>query len=281
MPHLLRSGRPESVVLSVIFFPSTLAYAVWLFCEHYNLAVFNNETLKSTLEQQLNVANLNGSSVRLVVTLAKEVEMFDPAKPASGALFSAEPSLSYIPEYRELSRESNETIIACLLATASIPLGVLKRIKIGDSFYVDGGYADNGPILPAIEAGFDEIFVVHTNPRGEVNGADIRTAEGLRKRLQALKRTFEVYRLSSSLVDLYKAKYRRWISFGLFPPDKSNIVLCPEVKITAKVVHIVPSVSLGSLLGSILFLTPTRTTRLIALGYSDASEAIRALSEGQ
>lgn len=51
-----------------------------------------------------------------------------------------------------------------VLASAAIPI-IFPAIKIGESFYYDGGIRQNTPLRPALHNGADKIIVISFNPR--------------------------------------------------------------------------------------------------------------------
>jgi len=54
----------------------------------------------------------------------------------------------------------DETIHQCVMASCSIPL-FFAPVDINDQHCFDGGMYDNIPVMPLIEAGCDEIIIVH------------------------------------------------------------------------------------------------------------------------
>jgi NTE family protein len=62
----------------------------------------------------------------------------------------------YIP----LCEQDETAMVQYILASCSIPL-VFPAVSIGTTNYFDGGLYDNVPVKPLIEAGCDEIIIVH------------------------------------------------------------------------------------------------------------------------
>lgn len=73
---------------------------------------------------------------------------------------------SLIANYFKLNGCSADKITNIMLATSSLPI-IYDSVEIEDKFYIDGGIptpkADNVPIKPIYNAGFDIIIVVHLN----------------------------------------------------------------------------------------------------------------------
>jgi len=142
---------------------------------------------------------------------------------------------------------------------------------------VDGGATDNAPILAALEQGCNEIYVVHTNSLGLANGINITDQNGLARFLARTRRLRSLATIpASKLVAEYEQKFGHWIRWGLLPRDKSYGPLDSELPVTrdARVLHIVPSRPLGSLVRSLIFRSEQRTRWLIQLGHDDAGRVL-------
>lgn len=86
-----------------------------------------------------------------------------------------------IPEYRcwQAFVGSNpcEELIDTVLASAAFPVAYAPKV-INDIAYWDGGFLDNSPITPLIEAGFKHIIVIHLDTNPDI--ANIEQAEQFR-----------------------------------------------------------------------------------------------------
>ncbi len=206
------------------------------------MAALSERRLDQLIDKYVTVKEIATSKIPLIVTVARETDR--PAVPELGV---GAPGPVYAPKYVD-SRESASELKRWLLASASLPYGVLPHVRRGDEVYVDGGMADNAPILPALEAGCRDIFVIHTNPTGLANGQQITEVDGLSSHLS------------------------RCIHLRSFAEHGSAWALDgAPIHFTARLIHIRPSVSTGSLIRSLLFGDRAFVQQLDDLGYRDTS----------
>ncbi len=74
------------------------------------------------------------------------------------------------PEYMRITECKAQMDI--IRASASLPF-LSRKVRIGDSLYLDGGIADNIPLAKAEEAGCDRFIVILTHPYGYKRGEDL------------------------------------------------------------------------------------------------------------
>jgi predicted acylesterase/phospholipase RssA len=107
------------------------------------------------------------------VTTAERVERFDSAHPKIIALSSDPtdpleyrwaPSALYLPTYHALLPMQDADRRTLLRATAALPFGLVNSVDFRGSVFVDGGMADNIPLLPLVSLKLDLIVVVRLNP---------------------------------------------------------------------------------------------------------------------
>lgn len=256
--------------------PLCLSGAIWLACEHWELTVFSNRRLYRLLKKHIDATRLSNSKVRLIVTLSRETEIFDPANPSGFTFWTPpEPRASYVPEYRDVTNAAPGVLERCLLATASLPLGFLKPVQLEGHRYVDGGFTDNAPIRPVLEAGYREIFVIYTNHQGIVNGRRLTEIAKLAEHLSAAKRLLLLAAKTKKLLADYVARHGRRARWSLvLPKDDSWLRKLPAEAFDARIVHLVPSEPTGSLLGWLVRGDQARAKRLIELGYSDTMRLV-------
>jgi predicted patatin/cPLA2 family phospholipase len=71
----------------------------------------------------------------------------------------------YEPHYHELAGELDTAQLDLVMASAALPYGIVTPVVIGQRCHVDGGVADNLPLMPLIDRyPCDEIIVIRTNP---------------------------------------------------------------------------------------------------------------------
>jgi hypothetical protein len=234
--------------------PVFLSWGVWLLCEHWNVASFSERPLQALISKYIDANALQASGVRVFATVARETGCPLP-KGINGF-----PGAMYIPEYVEISAQGS-VVEPWLLATASIPFGILPYTTVGGHVFVDGGLADNAPVLPLLEAGCDEIFVIHTNASGTANREKIVEPAGLATHIvRCVQLRSVVISKSGETADLPQ----------MSPPT-----------FRARIVHVCPTQPLGSLLASLIFRSRQRAERLEQLGYADCVAVIHQFRERQ
>lgn len=238
------------VLMSTTFVPTYLTWGVWLACEHWNWAALSEARLAKLIKENIDERQIAKQRTRLVVTVARETEV--PPRPEFG---TGEPGPVYVPEYIQVSEAYGE-LHHWLLASASVPFGVLPHVRKGEEVYVDGGLVDNAPILPALEAGCQEIIVIHTNPEGTANGQRITSLEGLTAHLS---RCLVLRDLGSTALET-----------NVQVPRLLESLTADTQRFQSRIVHIRPSESTGSLIGSLLFGGKRFAEHLDNLGYRDA-----------
>jgi predicted acylesterase/phospholipase RssA len=91
----------------------------------------------------------------------------DAAARAQARTFAATANTADIPRefhiarYTELTAENAKTWGDVVVASASLPFGIVESEKLGDRDCVDGGVADNIPFYPAIALGADDLTVIY------------------------------------------------------------------------------------------------------------------------
>ncbi len=243
-----------NLYIAALYIPLWFAWGVWLACEHWNLATLSERRLAELIKKHIADAGTLPPQTRLVVTVARESEV--KAVPGLG---TGAPGPVYVPEYIEV-HGSTVDLRRWLLASASLPFGILPHLQHGEDVYVDGGVVDNAPILPALEAGCRDIVVVHTNANGVVNGQQITQHSGLTAHVS------RCLRLRAAGV----GQSFQFPAVQYAPPLETR-------HFEARVVHICPSAPPGSLLRSLLFGGRRLAQQLDELGYRDALAALKQL----
>jgi predicted acylesterase/phospholipase RssA len=278
-----------TVSAAAIFVTLALApYFIWRFLDRINLFVLDNEPLKYTITKHLRVGKVSASNQLVLVTSASKIEFFDPDQPnyikhyPSGkmerARYEAVFETCFIPHYAALNTKSDDELLRLLICTSSLPFGIFPRAaRQHDAGWtagaLDGGIADNTPLLPMLRLGVDRVIIIHLNHskgrrrrRVSLDAAEAKDAlivERLTRLAPQSEENFKSFK---------EANRKNWFSIWEWsrlqkPIDEQPAWAAPEL------VHIVPSKSLGGLLTGTLRFSGRKSARLIDLGYSDTMRA--------
>lgn len=239
-----------TIYMSVNFVPIYLSWAAWLACEHWNWAALSEGRLAGLIKDNIDEKLIAKHRTRLLVTVARETEVSPLPEFGTGG-----PGPVYVPEYIEAADASGE-LHRWLLASASVPFGILPHVRNEEAVYVDGGLVDNAPILPALEAGCREIVMIHTNAEAIANGQRLTDHDGLIAHLSRCRLLRDV-----GLMTLAEAE-----EVSALNTDENTV----KHQFQARIIHIRPSEPTGSLIRSLLFSGKPLAQRLDNLGYRDA-----------
>lgn len=158
--------------------------------------------------------------------------------------------VDYVPYYFELQKFTNTQIRELVLQSAALP-EIFARKEISGDEYVDGGIADNTPLLPVLQTTeVKTVIVIHLSAN--------QPADGL---------SLEVKKL--------KNRIRRAVR--LDPPPVTPFRLGDDRPgQTVRVLEIVPSRGLGGFMSGTLNFFSYKSRALMRLGYDDT---VRALLE--
>jgi predicted acylesterase/phospholipase RssA len=150
------------------------------------------------------------------------------------------------PQYVALQQMTPQQAVDLLVQTAALPEVFRPRPILGRNC-IDGGLADNTPILGVADDKPDTVFVVYLNHRyGKLDNVKRKELSRIRKIIQTLGANWD-----GPVVD--------WL-------------------FRTKIVPIIPSEDLGGLFLGTLNFTATKANKLIALGYGDALKQFRQLA---
>lgn len=263
-------------------------YYAWRLLDRVNLFVLDNEPLRRTITKHLRIEEVSASHQLVLVTSASKVELFDPDQPdyikhypdekASHARYEAVFETRFLPHYTALNGRSNEELLELLIRTSSLPFGIFPRVqqRHGAEWTrgtLDGGVADNTPLLPMLRLGVDRVIVIHLDH-----------SKGRRRRRASLDATEtreaaiieRLTRLAPESEQNFAAFVRRngnWFTLREWNRVEKPIRERP-VWAVPELVHIVPSRSLGGLLTGTLRFSGRKSVRLMDLGYSDAMKVL-------
>ncbi len=162
--------------------------------------------------------------------------------------------------------ENSEITYRHVLASAAIPL-LFPPVKIGKSWYIDGGFSLLRPLKPLLKAGASRIFTVFLTPRRP-------RREGAANILEMADRALEVI-LSSALaadrkqIESTNQEIVRLREKGI---DLSEFRLKPYREVS--VVPIYPSMELGKL-GSYLFSSKQQVNKMMEMGMTDCYRVLK------
>ncbi|WP_314963952.1 patatin-like phospholipase family protein [Bradyrhizobium cosmicum] len=177
------------------------------------------------------------------VTVAREVPPNSPhfALPTPG-VFAA--------HYAKLDGAPEAVRAQFAYASAALPFGIFAHAEIGGTTYVDGGVADNTPVLPMGRHGVNEVWIICLHP--------------------------DAFDLEEHLRNVYMQ------TMFLHGPTKTaeGLKAMEEWLKIVKVVYLVPRVFLGGLLTGTLNFNRRRTEALLRHGYRIATRALQQRASG-
>jgi hypothetical protein len=214
------------------------------------MSIFTNAPLRKMVEA-IDVDDVRAGTPEVICTIADE-PAYRRGTPR--------------PLYATLAKtEDRETAVEILMQSAAIP-EVFPMRPIWDGSYVDGGVADNTPILGVAGADTNTVIVVYLDHRMN------RVPSRYRK--WGIGRYREGGRILWQRSSAFKA-YEKGRFAELVARRREDLA---DVEFwSARVDHfsIVPSVALGGFVRGTLNFTARKARSLIALGYEDALMQLR------
>jgi hypothetical protein len=154
------------------------ALAIWSIAKASKAQIFANDSLMAELSTLLDLRKLRQRVSSLFVTRAVSRSFLDPfqrnykfgGSTYGGAEMSIDndPGMSdrWIAEYVDLCAETNALqAIEHLRVSAALPVAFPLGYSVHGEPVVDGGLADNVPVLPVLRTGVDWIIVVDLKPQ--------------------------------------------------------------------------------------------------------------------
>ena len=177
------------------------------------------------------------------VTVAQEIPPNSPyfALPGPG-VFNA--------RYEQLHLLTADLRTRYAFASAALPYGIFPQVEIDKKIYIDGGVADNTPVLPMADEGVDEVWIICLQPEPldlQEHLRNIRIQAIIAKGPAMMRQSFD--------------RQDKWLKKVQF-------------------VTLAPCVSLGSLLTGTLNFNKRRTEACIRHGYRVAKRALRNPAAG-
>jgi hypothetical protein len=258
-------------------------------------SAFRTTRLTKLIENLVPAGSFVESPVESYVTIAVETKIFDPAdrlhtRTVSNGFMRKRtlklaPRLVYQPHYLQLGdveRKGGIRLVHTFLKLSSALPIIFPVMRLDRAWIADGGLADNVPILPLLEGGCTRVFVIHLSGTGSDTSNDQRfnlmTKEGLLAKLlqqKRLQRLEDYYLRTKSFIDLDAWNEIRGLTASdpLFKKERKE-------SLTADVIHVVPSVSLGSFLTGTLNFTARKARWLMRLGQQDMAAVLDELHIG-
>lgn len=221
----------------------------------------------------------------LYVTVAQEQDVFDPDRPSwrwRGLVPRAGARPAWVPKYTNVTHSLPKETQSSILRSSAMPFVIDAGSPSTIHRQVDAGVADNLPIKPLIDEGCGLIIAVHLNDSGKDSRWKLTDEVQLKDRTEHIHRlqtlaqfgpddTLARFRAEVGDPTIYEYYLSRIKKKGRGPILESRYEWNPP-----KIVHIVPSQSLGNFFTGTLNFSRRKASRLIDLGYKDALATIRA-----
>jgi predicted acylesterase/phospholipase RssA len=269
--RLLQIGiMPIAALFLLVLGVSILGW--WRLFEIHNtiadrFALFSNEPLQKLVGRSLVPSKIRLAPFPTYVTLTALKWMAEPPTKSRkwGLVHSfLNYQLGYVPVYRDLRQLSDEGMHQHIIQSAALP-EVFPRKAVSGLPVVDGGVADNTPIMPVTDA--ESLIVVY---------------------LQTVKSPQE--QLKSEIERISKAPGSSGIGSGpdlrLLGPWFQEIMKAERDKrgehdetdkpVMIPLLMIAPSRNLGGLLSGTMNFSACKARRLMLLGYWDTLQALQA-----
>lgn len=168
-------------------------------------------------------------------------------------------SLEYIPHYFELQSLSVQDSQRLILQSAGLP-EIFPMKTIAGADYIDGGIVDNTPLLPLVEGGYSDSFIVISLDAKAKTKELHRDVSRLEKLIRYSKpiRLEEKSWVETNILSLYNSISNARLKYGNEYSEKNMSTW-----------HIIPSKSLGNFLTGTLNFFSYKSRALMKLGYYD------------
>lgn len=128
--------------------------------------VCSREGLQEILRRRISLTELSNSALPAYVSITRCPDSTETVMKMDAALACTVPGREWEGEYRLLNGQPPEMLEALLLASTALPL-VYEPVRIGDTFYRDGGLFDNLPMRPLLDSGIRNLILVLLSPSAE------------------------------------------------------------------------------------------------------------------
>ncbi len=126
--------------------------------EAFDKGIYKMDSLEEILINNVNLDRIKNKDVYITISDGGDINqsIFDLIKSTYKHYFKKEEKAVYL-NLKDLNREDSYKAI---LASCAIPF-IFPSINYNNKKYYDGGVFDNVPIRPLVDAGCDEIIVIH------------------------------------------------------------------------------------------------------------------------
>lgn len=187
---------------------------------------------------------------------------------------------NWVPEYHDLCQARTDAeAIELIRLTSALPFAFPTGVSSSDEWIVDGGVADNTPILPVLKTGVDYLIIVFLDRKA---GMRARDWGFLQTHVNATYEKYVLPRLSSDEASaIYRQVVRRFAGYGrhdLFPAytklsKVKVIVLAPNRPLPICNLPVLKLVT-----GTLNFCIPTRR-RWLAQGFRETQNKLQGRDE--
>jgi predicted acylesterase/phospholipase RssA len=269
------SALKEDIVCLTLFLAlvSTCWGIIYITARRFNRSFLDNKPLAASIRTILSTHTLR---THIYATCAVEWHAWDPDNPTYSAAvpslsglripgipYSGDRQLMWLPMYWPVHTLPMEDQIKALLASAALPFGVVPRVECRGWKLVDGGVADNVPIVPVADA--DEVFVVMLEP---VRNRSMEELGLTAKRWTAIDRLYRVFLYPRPPFDLPE---RPKANASKVLPDRDPKKFPHTIRIFA------PKRSLGGFLTGTLNFNGRYARKRMREGYLDTMKALQEM----
>lgn len=128
--------------------------------------VCSRDGLLKILRKELSLTQLSNSRIPAYISVARCPESTKSEMNFESAIACTDPEMEWEGEYVKINGKTPEEIEQLLLASSALPI-VYDPVKIGSTYYRDGGLYDNLPMRPLLDAGLKNLILVQLAPDAE------------------------------------------------------------------------------------------------------------------
>lgn len=128
--------------------------------------VCSRDGLRRILRDELSLTQLSNSGIPAYVCVTRCPQSTENVMSIDAALACTNPGTEWDGEYILLNGKTPEEIELLLLASSALPV-VYEPVRIGQTYYRDGGLFDNLPMRPLLDAGLKNLILVLLSPDAE------------------------------------------------------------------------------------------------------------------
>jgi hypothetical protein len=274
IPSRKDSYTALAVALISLFTGAGLA-AMGIFFRNFlnrHVTLFTDRPLRSLLASRVNIDQLRTRNLQVYITVTAFRPVLDPysknfidmmhsESPSTAvdriereAQQHNEPGLSVftraVPEYFDLLQLSRQDFLNCLVQSCALP-EIFPARMVRRARYVDGGVADNLPVIPLLQELVDVVLAISLDHRCNLDRIEEKIRQITRNRYYSQLSPEKTWIL-----------FRRWLL-------KDMKEEAPTTAGLDKIILLQPSRSLGNFIMGTLNFSRTKAERDLRLGYED------------